>query len=431
MPAVAVGIRDLGGTGNFGSEYLVASKSIGRSDLTVGVGWGRLSGSSSISNPLTLIDDRFQIRSADVGSGGRLSLDDFFSGQTIGLFGGIRHQLEFLPVSLLLEYNPDTYDNDFESGVPRPKAPWSAGLDWLALPGVNISLSLQHGNQIGVGVRSSLDTKVELPRRTPDYFISSYYLHAKDLPPQIRKHSWYDRLLFDVERSGLFLLEGMISPDGKHAKLVVGNDSYALWSDAIGVHTALADLHLPATVNSIHFVVEENGHRSVTMIIPRPSSTRSADSRVTLRRIKKLPGRTLEAPQHRTSFVTGQVNNTFNLRTRFQLFDPDDPARYQVYGELGSEYALSNHWAIRSAIAIDIENNFGESRRQISNSSLPKVRSNVAKYLASGTSGLEKFIVEGRDTVGSKTHFRVFGATLKQCTVALVLKCYTGQQRRA
>ena len=40
LPQVAVGIRDIVGTGVFGSEYLVASKQIGNTDVTLGVGWG-------------------------------------------------------------------------------------------------------------------------------------------------------------------------------------------------------------------------------------------------------------------------------------------------------------------------------------------------------------------------------------------------------
>ena len=42
LPQVAVGIRDIVGTGIFGSEYIVANKQLGRSDITFGVGWGRL-----------------------------------------------------------------------------------------------------------------------------------------------------------------------------------------------------------------------------------------------------------------------------------------------------------------------------------------------------------------------------------------------------
>ena len=188
--------------------------------------------------------------------------------------------------------------------------------------------------------------------------------------------------------------------------MVIGNTSYALWSDAIGRHTALADLHLPATVKSIHFVVEEAGHRSATIVVPRPSAMLNSNPRKVINRVRILSGRTLSAPQHRTGFVTGEINNVVSVKSRFQLFDPDDPARYQIFADLSSEYAISNHWAIKASFAVDIENNFDESQRQESNSTLPKVRSNVARYLADGDSGLEKLIIEGRNTTGRSLHYR-------------------------
>ena len=52
LPQVAVGIRDLVGTGVCGAEYLVASKEIGNFDFTLGMGWGRLAGKGDINNPL-------------------------------------------------------------------------------------------------------------------------------------------------------------------------------------------------------------------------------------------------------------------------------------------------------------------------------------------------------------------------------------------
>ena len=42
MPGVAVGVRDVLGTGVWEGEYVVASKELGRFDLSVGMGWGRL-----------------------------------------------------------------------------------------------------------------------------------------------------------------------------------------------------------------------------------------------------------------------------------------------------------------------------------------------------------------------------------------------------
>ena len=411
LPQVAVGVRDIVGTAVFGAEYVVASKQIAENtDVTLGLGWGRLAGDGLFSNPLKLFDDRFSNRTATTGEGGDFRLDDLFSGPEVGFFGGVVHSFQQVPISLALEFNPDRYDRDFiRGGLERPSSPWSAGLTWHALSGVDLRLSLQHGDKFGIGFRSYLNSKEERPRREYERFISSYYLSPSAMPGQINKSSWYDRLLYDVERSGLLLVEGTISKDGHQAQLVVVNNSHELWADAIGHFTALADLHLPATVTTIFFVVEEGGYRPLTVVVPRPSAAYSDAPHLRLNQVRLVEGRTLIRPQHRTGFATGKVNTTFNIKTRFQLFDPDDPARYQVFGELASEYALSNHWTVRSSIAVDIENNFDESQRQNSDSVLPKVRSNVARYLAEGDSGLEKLIVEGRNSYGEALHYRAVG----------------------
>ena len=413
LPQVAIGIRDVVGTGIFGSEYVVGSKRFGGTDITLGLGWGRLAGNGVLSNPLRGLDSGFATRSDRAEGTGKFSFGDFFSGPEVGIFGGISHTFQRVPISAVIEYNPDRYEFNVGRGGTRPKTPWSGGVTWHVQPGLDLRVSLQHGNEIGIGFRSYLNSKFEPPRRDPDPFISSYYLPASALPPQISKSSWYDRLLYDVERSGLLLVEGTISADGNHAKLVVGNTSYSVWSDSIGRHTALADLHLPATVKSIHFVVEEAGHRSVTVVVPRPSAFFGDNPRINIDQTRLLSGRTLDTPQHRTGFVTGKINNTLNIRTKFQLFDPDDPARYQVYADVSSEYALSNHWAIRSSVAINLQQNFDESKRKVSDSVLPKVRTDIVNYLIKGDSGLEKLIVEGRDTIGRSLHYRAFGGYLE------------------
>ena len=233
LPAVAVGIRDVVGTGVFGSEYLVASKGLGQLDVTMGVGWGRLAGKGIVGNPLKRIADRFETRSSETGVGGDVSFGDFFSGSEVGLFGGLRYSLTDLPVDFIAEYNPDEYEFNVGRGGVQPSNHLSVGITWRGLPGSTFTLSHQNGDEVGIAAEFSLNSLSDPRRRSRKGFISSYYLSQSALPPQIRKERWYSRLLYDVERSGLLLVEGTLSEDQQQAQLVVGNASLALWSDAI------------------------------------------------------------------------------------------------------------------------------------------------------------------------------------------------------
>ena len=61
IPQVALGLRDIGGTSLFASEFIVASKRIRNADFSLGIGWGILS-NNSFKNPLGNINDRFYKR---------------------------------------------------------------------------------------------------------------------------------------------------------------------------------------------------------------------------------------------------------------------------------------------------------------------------------------------------------------------------------
>ena len=88
-PQIAFGIRDLGGTGRYSSEYLVTSKNFGFFDLTLGLGWGKLDGKKDISNPLKWVRPSGRGGTQE-GFGGRLNLDNYFSGPTASFFGGMQ-----------------------------------------------------------------------------------------------------------------------------------------------------------------------------------------------------------------------------------------------------------------------------------------------------------------------------------------------------
>ena len=91
IPQVALGLRDIGGTSLFASEFIVASKRIRNADFSLGIGWGILS-NNSFKNPLGNINDRFYKRQErdleETEGGGALNANTLFTGRT-GVFGGV------------------------------------------------------------------------------------------------------------------------------------------------------------------------------------------------------------------------------------------------------------------------------------------------------------------------------------------------------
>ena len=414
LPQLALGIRDIVGTGVFGSEYVVASKRFGALDATLGVGWGRLADEGVFSNPLTNLSDRFAQREIDAELGGELATGSFFSGPNMGIFGGLEYDFERWPVTLVADYNPDQYLINQVNGELPPASPWSFGAKWEWVPGVVISLSHQHGEELGLSISAATNTSSTPPRYRQQGFVSATDMQSSDLPPQIRQSNWYDKLLFDMERSGLFLVSARLHPESSSAELIIGNNSYAFWADALAHSTALADLHLPATVRSIYFVIEDGGHRPLTVRVARPSTSYSQDPSDLANRQLILPGRNIDTPMGATDFVTGKINFTLELANRVQLFYPDDPLRYQFYIDVGANYALNNYTSIEAHYSLDIDNNFDERRRIESDSLIETVRTNIVKYLVEGASGLDSLFVQTRNSLSSDIHYRLFGGVLEE-----------------
>jgi hypothetical protein len=417
LPQVAVGIRDLVGTGIWGAEYIVGSKKVGDFDFTLGMGWGRLAGDGVIGNPMRLVSPKFENRTVnssdpESGSTGKFQPGQFFSGKDVGFFGGVTYRFTSLPLSLALEYNPDEYIWSTDRGAPFPESPFSAALKWDTSPGVSVTLSHQHNQELGIEISAKLNTKL-IPPKPPRRFIKSSLDYApSELPAGLNQEFWYDTLLFDAERSGILLLEATIDDSKNSITIVMGNTSYDVWMNAVDVMVGLADLHLPMTVNRFNIVVEEEGHRVNSIQLRRPSLEYNKSRQLVEREISILPVRKLKFVQHRTDFVQKKLVFDVNLNNRVQLFDPDDPARYQIYANVGIGMALPRSWDLIGAYGVDITNNFDESTRD-SNSVIQRVRSDVVKYLIEGDTGLDSLYVQKRGNLFKDTYFRVFGGVLE------------------
>ncbi len=112
IPQFAVGLDDFAGTGFFTREYIVSTKKINNTKLSLGMGWGKFSNEDSFKNPLSFISDKLISRpqiSENLKQGGAPSYDQWFKGDA-SLFAGIEY---FIPnrkgISIKLEYDPFDY----------------------------------------------------------------------------------------------------------------------------------------------------------------------------------------------------------------------------------------------------------------------------------------------------------------------------------
>jgi hypothetical protein len=141
LPSIAIGIRDLAGTGLSSSEYLVASKRFGNFDLTSGIGWGLLGLEGGLSNPLTSLHESFKER-IETSEGG-LDYNAWFSGDA-AIFGGIEYDLNRYGLRFKLEYDTSNPDINPLNRMPI-RSRFNLGMNYYLSESFNMGVAFDRG----------------------------------------------------------------------------------------------------------------------------------------------------------------------------------------------------------------------------------------------------------------------------------------------
>ena len=163
LPSVTVGLRDFGGTGIYGSEYIAATKNLSpKFKVTAGLGWGRLGSNGGFSNPLGVLADGFKTRpGVDVGRGGVPDANRWFRGDA-ALFGGFEWITPVKGLTFKAEYSSDVYNPEINgrvggAGTPRRqiferKSSVNLGLEYQVSRTFNVGAYYLYGSEFGVKV---------------------------------------------------------------------------------------------------------------------------------------------------------------------------------------------------------------------------------------------------------------------------------------
>ena len=157
LPAVALGINDIIGTGVYSGEYLVASKRFGDIDTSLGMGWGREAGTGLLRNPIALVFPSFDNRQAFLTQSGGADTTAFFHGHKVGLFGGAVWHTPLDGLSLMVEYDSDNYSLEKSNGNFSPRSQVNYGLNYDLSDQSQVGLDWLYGTTLGGSFSLRLD----------------------------------------------------------------------------------------------------------------------------------------------------------------------------------------------------------------------------------------------------------------------------------
>jgi hypothetical protein len=144
LPAIAVGLNDMAGTGFYSSEYVVGSYGISNLDIHFGLGWGTLNSSKhGIKNPLGYLSDGFLDRPTNFADkGGQFQSSRYFSGQKASPFFGIAY---ILNEKILIKVERDTTAQDARIEYKQPSSDYSFGIDYAISDNFSFGFSHERG----------------------------------------------------------------------------------------------------------------------------------------------------------------------------------------------------------------------------------------------------------------------------------------------
>jgi len=295
LPAVAVGIDDIVGTGVYNGEYVVASKRFGDIDASLGMGWGRHGETAALRNPLAVVISSFDNRQSYFGQAGQTDFKAFFHGHDVGVFGGAVWHTPLDGLSLSVEYDSDTYLAEKSSGNFSPKSQVNYGLTYAVSDQFQTGLYWLYGTSIGGSfslrmdpVHSQYPQKIEAP------------------PPEVSVRTDEER-----QQALAALLQSRDPRNVRQARLLESRNATrndfvdALWrmgSDYadIGVQKSTLDLTVTGTVSSARCAATARLMQGVATSITR-IRLHDAGSRHTLS--CNVP-RTVEGPLVSAAFLT-------------------------------------------------------------------------------------------------------------------------------
>ena len=373
QPELTFGFQDIIGTGNFSSEYIVASKSFTpKLKSSMGLGWGRLGSNKSIRG--------FGNRKYNGGSNGGIpSIDQIYRGP-IGVFGGFEYDVLVDKLKLKLEYSSDDYSADENYLEKLPDMPINLGVSYSLFDSFKLD-GFVSGNKLGVQLNISIN---------PNDYNGGDYLENSPQPfysfplPQknINLQSVWGEINSILKSENINLIGYKV--DKNEVSLVIENNHYSSNSQSAGRTLRIMSRYIPKRYKVFSVFFSSGGIPVSKVSFDRNYLETIIDAPNAEILSKKINKFTF-APKNLENYsvIENQYNKfslSFSSYYRLHLFDPNKPLYYDIGPEMFFGYKFKPGLELNGVVDASVLSTFDEISRG-PKGNLPFVRTDLKDYL--------------------------------------------------
>jgi len=421
LPAMAVGIRDLAGTGLFSSEYVVASKRAGPFDFSLGLAWGNMGARGDLSNPFGWIDPSFNHRPA-VRPGtvtGQFTVSRYFHGPT-ALFGGVEYQTPWDRLRLKLELDGNDYQHEgLNNNLPQ-RWPINLGAMFRVNRHVDVSLGYERGNT----VMASLSVHDNIAQRTesakpldppPEPAGRDAVVDPVNPTPHASPATTDWAAVSKILEDNAGIKVTHIAQRGSELLVYGQQKRFFYASEGLGRAARLLDNRLDGSIDWITVVSENHGLAVVEASVHRQRFVDLLNHDIDMPTFRRSVETDPTAPQQEhVLYATPLKKLDLGLSPGYaqSLGGPDAPILYQFTADGKATYHFNRNLWLDAEVDVMLLNNYSNYKFD-GPSDLPRVRTDVRKYLVSSNVTMPNFQLTGTRQLGTDLYGMAYAGMLE------------------
>lgn len=437
LPAVAVGARDIGGTGLFSSEYVVTSKRAGPFDFSLGLAWGYMGARGDIANPLNFISDRFETRPTSSTGTGNFSTNKFFRGRP-GFFGGIEYRSPWQWLLLKAELDGNDYKHQPQKNNQPQRWPVNLGAVFRLNRNVDLTLGYERGEvaTAAINLHSNLATHIDPPKTyDPKPEAVAFESTPVDTPPAgpasaspapvdaaaanpatraaPEQVDWPEVATALRDNAGINV--SSIGRRGSELVIHGQQDRFFYSAEGVGRATRIIDNRVDRSIDWLTVASERNGLKTVETSVHRPRFLELLDHRIdlpTFRRSVEQDPVTAREEEVLYRAPLKRFTGGFSLGYQQNLGGPDAFVLYQVYGAASGTFNFTRNLWLDGVVALNLFNNYDKFKYDAP-SNLPRVRTNLRQYLTSSDLTVPNFQLTGTHRLGEDLYGMAYAGMLE------------------